>query len=77
MIENWWLNALWSVTPTIVIGALFGLIIYAALNADRKARVERSRVEQEERARFAAERAAKTQHLDSTPADPAAESNSN
>lgn len=56
MIENWWLNALWSVTPTIIIGILFGLIIYGALNADRKARQERANIEQEERARFVAER---------------------
>lgn len=77
MIENWWLNALWSVTPTIVIGALFGLIIYAALNADRKARLERGKVEQEERAKFAAERAARAQHGDSTASDAASESTSN
>ncbi|WP_201614421.1 hypothetical protein [Gulosibacter hominis] len=77
MIENWWLNALWSVTPTIVIGALFGLIIYAALNADRKARLERGRVEAEERARFAAEHAAKTQHPESKADDTATEPNRN
>lgn len=56
MTQEWWLNALWSVTPTIIIGILFGLIIYAAINADRKIRKERSDVEAEERARFEAER---------------------
>lgn len=55
----WWMNALWSVIPTIVIGTLFGFIIYAALNADRKVRKERADVEREERARFEAERAAR------------------
>lgn len=59
MTQEWWLNALWSVTPTIIIGILFGLIIYAAINGDRKVRRERADVEQEERARFATERAAK------------------
>ncbi|MDJ1370927.1 hypothetical protein [Gulosibacter molinativorax] len=58
MTQEWWLNALWSVTPTIIIGILFGLIIYAAINGDRKVRRERANVEGEERARFAAERAA-------------------
>ena len=53
----WWWNAIWSVIPTIVIGAMFGLIIYAALNADRKVRQERKSIEVEERERFEAERA--------------------
>lgn len=56
MTQEWWLNALWSITPTIIIGILFGLIIYAAINADRKIRRERANVELEERARFEAER---------------------
>ncbi|NLT27252.1 MAG: hypothetical protein GXX90_11540 [Microbacteriaceae bacterium] len=55
MIEDWWMNALWSVTPTIIIGALFGAIIWAAINADRKTRRDRAAVEREERERFAAE----------------------
>lgn len=55
MTQEWWLNALWSVTPTIIIGILFGLIIYAAINADRKIRRERADVELQERERFAAE----------------------
>lgn len=53
----WWWNAIWSVIPTIVIGGMFGLIIYAALNADRKVRQERKSIEVEERERFEAERA--------------------
>ncbi|MGO1545661.1 MAG: hypothetical protein ACTHXA_15110 [Gulosibacter sp.] len=59
MTQEWWLNALWSVTPTIIIGTLFGLIIYAAINADRKIRQERADVEAEERSRHDAERGAK------------------
>lgn len=57
----WWWNAIWSVIPTVVIGAMFGLIIYAALNADRKVRQERKSVEVEERERFEAERARRTE----------------
>ncbi|WP_235829170.1 hypothetical protein [Gulosibacter macacae] len=56
MIEDWWLNALWSITPTIIIGALFGLILYGAINADRKTRRDRARVEREEREAFAKKR---------------------
>ncbi|MFD2675304.1 hypothetical protein [Gulosibacter bifidus] len=47
MTQDWWLNALWSVVPTLIIGALFGLILYAALNADRKVREIRAEVERE------------------------------
>ncbi len=57
MDANWWWNAVWSVIPTIVIGTMFGFIIYAALNADRKVRKERADVERQERERFEAERA--------------------
>lgn len=49
---DWFLNALWSITPTVIIGGLFGLIIYAAMNADRKIRKERAQVELEERAKL-------------------------
>lgn len=61
MDANWWWNAVWSVIPTIVIGAMFGLIIYAAFNADRKVRKERADVERQERERFEAERARRAQ----------------
>lgn len=49
MTQDWWLNALWSVVPTIIIGILFGTIIWAALNADRKTRRDYSQIEREER----------------------------
>lgn len=57
MTQDWWLNALWSVIPTLIIGALFGLILYAAMNADRKVREIRSEVEREFEATASAERA--------------------
>ena len=47
MNQEWWLNALWSIVPTLIIGALFGLILYAAMNADRKVRQIRAEVERD------------------------------
>lgn len=35
---NYWLNALWSLTPTIAIGICFFTILWAILNADKKTR---------------------------------------
>ena len=35
MIENFWANALFSVTPTILIGLIFWFIMRAILSADR------------------------------------------
>lgn len=47
MNQEWWLNALWSIVPTLIIGALFGLILYAAMNADRKVRQIHAEVERD------------------------------
>lgn len=47
MNQEWWLNALWSIVPTIIIGTLFGLILYAAMNADRKVRQIHAEVERD------------------------------
>ena len=47
MNQEWWLNALWSIVPTLIIGTLFGLILYAAMNADRKVRQIRAEVERD------------------------------
>ena len=70
MIEDWWTNALWSITPTIIIGTLFGLLIWAAINADRKTRRDRAEVEREERAAFAErQRQAKAQAQDAAGPD--------
>ena len=37
-IENWWLNALWSVSPTILLGLVFWFIIRVIVRADRAER---------------------------------------
>lgn len=49
---DFWMNALWSVTPTIVIGTFFGFIIRACIVGDRNERRMRQQVEAEERARL-------------------------
>ncbi len=51
MIENFWLNALYSVTPTILIGLFFWLIMRSILRADRRERESYSALEQQERAK--------------------------
>jgi hypothetical protein len=51
MIENFWANALFSVTPTILIGLIFWFIMRAILGADRGERKSYKRIEREERAK--------------------------
>ena len=49
MIENFWANALFSVTPTILICLIFWFIIRAILSADRGERETYKNLEREER----------------------------
>lgn len=49
---DFWQNAIWSVTPTIIIGIFFALIIRGVLSGDRRERAMRAQVEAEERARL-------------------------
>jgi len=56
-LENWWLNALWSVTPTVLLGLAFWFIIRAIVRSDRAERRAYAKVEAEERARRASETA--------------------
>lgn len=65
MPQDFWGNALFSVTPTILVGLLFWFILRAIIRADRTERAAYSKIEAEERARFAAENRA------SDPATPA------
>ena len=46
------MNALWSLTPTVVIGTFFGFIVRACIVGDRNERRMHARVEAEERARM-------------------------
>lgn len=38
MIENFWLNALFSVTPTVIAGLFFWFVLRSVLRADRSER---------------------------------------
>jgi flagellar biosynthesis/type III secretory pathway M-ring protein FliF/YscJ len=57
VIENFWGNALYSVTPTILVGLVFWLVMRAIFRADRSERSMYSKIEAEERASAAAESA--------------------
>jgi hypothetical protein len=52
VIEDFWLNALFSVTPTILIGGIFWYAMRAVLRADRGERDAYARIEAQERARL-------------------------
>ena len=49
MIENFWLNALFSVTPTALMGVLFWFVVRSILRADRSERSIYKKMENEER----------------------------
>jgi len=50
--DNWWVNAIWSVTPTVIIGVFFALIMRYILRADRNERRIYKQMEAEERAKL-------------------------
>ncbi len=54
MPEDFWGNAIFSVTPTIVIGLIFWFAMRAIIRADRSERDVFSKVDAEERARLEA-----------------------
>jgi len=58
--DPWWLNALWSLTPTIVFGFFVWLVIRSIFRSDRNERRAVARIEAEERERFAHERLRRT-----------------
>lgn len=52
MPQEFWSNALYSVTPTILVGLVFWFVIRAILKADSTEREVRARIETEERAKL-------------------------
>ncbi|GAA1783301.1 MULTISPECIES: hypothetical protein [Leucobacter] len=50
--ENWWVNALWSITPTVLIGIFFFSVLRLILRADRTERRVYREIENEERAKL-------------------------
>jgi hypothetical protein len=51
VIENFWANAIFSVTPTIIMGLIFWFILRAILRADRSERESFQKIENQERAK--------------------------
>jgi len=52
MPQEYWLNALFSVTPTILLGLVFWFVMRSIIRADRNERTARAKIEVEERARL-------------------------
>ena len=49
VMENFWFNVIYSVTPTILIGLIFWFVMRAILRSDRSERASYAAVEREER----------------------------
>ncbi|MFF8818479.1 MULTISPECIES: hypothetical protein [Leucobacter] len=47
--DNWWMNAVWSLTPTVLIGLFFWMVMRLILRADRTERRIYREIENEER----------------------------
>ncbi|HYI34071.1 MAG TPA: hypothetical protein VEX88_11480 [Glaciibacter sp.] len=50
--DTFWVNALWSISPTILVGLIFWLIMRSIIRADRKERKVYAQIEAEERAKL-------------------------
>lgn len=70
MIENFWANAAYSVTPTILLGLIFWLVMRSIFRADRTERKVYAEIEAEERARFEAENIAAVTATGTAPREP-------
>ena len=49
--DNFWVGALWAVTPTVLLGLIFWVIIRSIIRADRTERSVYARMEAKERQR--------------------------
>ncbi|HEV7848433.1 MAG TPA: hypothetical protein VGO88_03800 [Mycetocola sp.] len=50
--DNYWLNALWSVIPTVLLGVIFWYVMRAIIRADRHERAAYADLEAAERSRL-------------------------
>ena len=50
--DNYWLNALWSVIPTVLVGVIFFFVMRAIIRADRDERAAYADLEAAERSRL-------------------------
>ncbi len=53
MPQEFWANALYSVTPTILVGLIFWFVLRAIIRSDRTERASYAKIEAEERAKAA------------------------
>ncbi|MGR0319311.1 hypothetical protein [Agromyces sp. GXS1127] len=53
--DDFWLNAIWSLAPTVLIGLIFWFVMRSLLRADRTERDAYAKIEAEERAKLADE----------------------
>ena len=51
MPQEFWSNALYSVTPTILVGLVFWFVLRAIIRGDRNERAAYAKIEAEERAK--------------------------
>jgi len=49
VMDNFWFNVVYSVTPTILIGLIFWFVMRAIMRSDRSERASYSDIEREER----------------------------
>ena len=50
--DTFWVNALWSLAPTVLVGSIFWLVMRSIIRADRTERKVYARMEADERARL-------------------------
>jgi hypothetical protein len=50
--DNFWLNALWSLAPTVLVGLVFWLVMRGIIRSDRSERAAYAKIEATERARL-------------------------
>lgn len=50
--DDFWVGAVWSLVPTVVVSGLFFFILRRMIRADRHERREYARIEAEERAKL-------------------------
>jgi hypothetical protein len=50
--QEFWSNAIFSLTPTVVVGLIFWFVLRAIIRADRTEREARAKIEAEERSKL-------------------------
>ena len=50
--DNFWVNALWSLAPTVLVGLIFWLVMRSIIRSDRDERAAYAKIEASERARL-------------------------